>query len=197
MKRIVSWALGASLASFAFLAVPSAHADSYAVYSLTGDNGYNLIGINAAGDVVVESPFGCSTGDPNRCYEIFSNGSLISKSDSLTGFTLDNGSACSFTSPGNLLVGRSVCNGDWQVAGIRNDSGAPAVLDLFSNSSYLDLFGSADVLFVNSSGEFAMVNGLNDEIEEVIPTPEPATFILFLSIGLCGFLVLRHRATIR
>jgi hypothetical protein len=187
------WALGASLASFTFLAPASARADGYVLYNLTGDNGYNLIGINGSGDVAVESPFGCSSNDPNRCYEIFSDGLLVSKSDSLTGFTMENGAACGFSAGANqYAIGKSVCDAGNQVAGILNN-GDPEIVELFSNGGSMSLFGSADVLWVNSSGDFAVVDGLNDEIEEVIPTPEPATLILLLTAAACVVMVVLSR----
>lgn len=197
MKRIFYWALGASFASFALLAPVSARADSYAVYDLSGDSGYNLMGINAAGEVAIESPAGCSSADPNRCYEIFSNGELLSESDSLSGFTLDNGTSCSFAaSAAEYETGRSVCDGGNQVAGVMGDNG-PQIVEFLSNGSSLSLFGSADVLSVNAAGDFVVVNGLNDEIEEVIPTPEPAAIVLLLTAVGCLIMILRHRSSVR
>jgi hypothetical protein len=157
------------------------HAESYAVYAISGDNGYNLIGINAAGDVVIESSNGCSINDPNRCYETFSNGQLISESDTLTDFTPDNGTPCSYSAPsGVYLVGRSVCNDGQQVAGVLNGEEAE-ILALTSGGGGLGNFvlnGSADVLFVNSSGDFLVTDGADDTILQVIATPEPAGVIL-------------------
>jgi hypothetical protein len=177
--------------------VRSAHADSYNIYHLTGDNGYNLIGINAAGDVVIESPFGCSDSDPNRCYEIFSAGELISESDTIDGFAFDNGVSCVFEATSNeYLVGRSVCNSGEQIAGVR-DNGETEIIALLPGGNDLILNGTADVLFVNAAGDIAVVNGFNDEIDEVVPSPEPATFLLLLTAAAGLIFILRRRTWAR
>jgi hypothetical protein len=189
--------LGASLASFLLVPVRSAHANSYSIYHLTGDNGYNLIGINAAGDVIIESPFGCSDRDPNRCYEVFSAGELISESATLGDFAFDDGVSCVFDAiPDEYLVGRSVCNSGEQVAGVRNN-GETEIIALLPAGNDLILNGTADVLVVNAAGDIAVVNGFNDEIDEVVPSPEPATFLLLLTAAIGLTLILRHRTWAR
>jgi hypothetical protein len=190
LKQLSLWALGLSFASFILIPVRSAHADT--IYRLTSDNGYNLVGINTAGDVVIESPFGCSDSDPNRCYEIFSRSELISESDSVGDFAFDDGIPCTFNAtPTEYLVGRSVCNSGEQVAGVRNN-GEAEIIALLPGDSDLVLNGTADVLLVNAAGDIAVVNGFNDEIDEVIPTPEPAAFLLLLTALIGLALVLRR-----
>lgn len=173
-----------------------AHAGSFTVYPISGDNGYNIIGIDSAGDVMLEAPIGCSgVNDPNRCFELFSDGRLVSESDSLINFTADNGSACAYDSPGGAaLAGRSMCNGDEQVAGIRNDMSLQ--IQELSNGGLgsLVLYGTADVLFLNHAGDFVVTDGLNDEIYQVVQvTPEPTTLLLLGTAALATVWLARRR----
>lgn len=171
-------------------------ADSFVSYNITGDD-YNLIGIEANGDVAVESPYGCTANDPNRCYEIFSDGVLISKSDTLTNFTPDDGSSCSFTSlNGVYQAGKSVCDDGDQVEGVSND-GAPEIMFLSSTGADLATIGTADLLFVNGDGDFVVVDGMDDEIQEFMPTPEPRTVVLMLTAAIgVGVLLYRRKGLI-
>lgn len=194
MKRIMFWALATCVAA-GFAQSRPARADGLESFTLTSDNGYDVIGINAKGEVAIESPFGCSSGDPNRCYQIFDNGVLVSESDALTGFTADDGNTCAFTSTKTeLQVGRSVCNGGNQVVGVRMN-GQTQIVYLSYTGNDLVTIGTADLLFVNTAGDFVVVDGLDDEIREFTPTPEPGTLILLATamLGIGAFWYRRQR----
>ena len=201
MNRTLSRTCVLALLIFVWIAAACARAESFNVYAISGDNGYNIVGIDAAGDVVLSSPFGCSSSDPNNCYLTYSQGNLVSKSDTLSGFTTDNGAACSYSAPAGITsAGKSVCNGGYQVAGIFGDSIGDGVIEIASGSGAFNdpIFrGTADVLVVNGSGDFAVTDGLNDVIYQVVAvTPEPAAFVLFATAGF-GILWLRRRKLAR
>lgn len=191
-----SWALCASMALLG-LAIPrTAQAENFTGYTLTNDNGYNVVGIDANGNVAVETPFGCTSGDPNRCYDIFSNGKLVSQSDTLGSFVADDGMACSFSSATTeYQIGKSVCNGNNQVVGVRSNGQDQIVFVSYGGSDMVTV-GTADLLFVNPAGDFVVVDGINGEIREFTPTPEVGTLVLLITAmaGIGALLYRRQRA---
>ena len=80
----------------------SAFADTYQIFDLSGANNLFgvLLGIDTAGDVVI---YGSSE------YFTFSNGVLVSTSNSLPNIVFNNGTPCAVPA-GFLIAGNSVCN---------------------------------------------------------------------------------------
>ena len=174
---------------------PSAHADSYSIFNLGGDN-VTLLGIDASGDALLEQSAGCGTGGYFGCYEEFTDGAMTYSSDvAPTGFIAENGTACS--APAGLQqVGRSVCDNGFQVTGAYLGA-MPGVWETYPGSASPGDFvyeGSADVLFVNGAGDFVVADGLQDAVLQVTAvqvtaqTPEPSTMTLLATgaLGLCG-----------
>jgi hypothetical protein len=109
------------------------------------------------------------------CFETYVGGAGVSGSNFVPTMSWDNGSACG--SGLGLITSQTACNGDWAIFG--NYAGNNGLLaGLYSDSgSGFDYIhpGSVDKIFVNSSGDIAWVDGLNEQIYEAINTT-PALF---------------------
>jgi len=148
-------------------------ADTYTIVDLGDDSGRGIYGIDTAGDVVIWGSSGCGISSP-ICYVTYVNGVAIS--DSLTAPTLlyDNGTSCSST-PAGFNTSKTVCNGEWTGLGsLYNPNGDPNGVYIGSGS-VLDFLngGSADQVFLNSSGDFAWTDGQDDEMYEAIAISPP------------------------
>ncbi len=184
------------------LLTPSARADSYSIFNLGGDN-VTLVGIDASGDALLKQFSSCAgNGSSNGCYEEFTDGAMIYRSDvAPSSFIADNGAACS--APAGLQqVGRSVCDSGFQVTGAYLGA-VPGVWETYPGSASPGDFvyeGSADVLFVNGAGDFVVADGLQDSVLQVMAvqaaaqTPEPSTMTLLATgaLGLCGLMRRRN-----
>jgi len=163
------------LAGIFLFSVHPALADSYTIYDLGSDNARGIYGIDAAGDVVTWGTTGC--GSSSYCYSTYVDGVVTKDGGTAPALDYDDGTACSST-PAGFNVLKPVCNGGWMGFGaIYNSNGDPNGVYLASGAG-VDFLGngSADQVFLNSSGDFAWVDGLDDQIYVAIPNPPVEAF---------------------
>ncbi len=188
MRAMRIWALAACVAAAGLIASRAAQAESFAGYTLTGDKGYNPIGIDSQGNVAIQS----STG-----YDIFNAGQLVSQPVSLTNFTPDDGMACAFTSTATeIQTGESVCNGGNHVVGVQMNGASEIVYVSYTGTDVVTV-GTADLLFVNTAGDFVVLDGLDEEIREFTPAPELGSLALLATAAGAGALLLRRRSQVQ
>lgn len=170
----------------ALVATCSSVAETFTITPLSSDQGWNLIGVESTGAVVVLSSY---SGD----YETFLNGTLVSQSPTAPPpSAFDDGSACTPTMPSGFVTTAARCNGSFQaIDGFdfadnpdqhtpRLYSGSDLAADFVTN-------GGGGLLFLNSAGTLAWDDAYSDTIYEatpkaIAPTPEPSTLAL-LTIG--------------
>lgn len=183
MRRTILWGLAACAAAVGLSASRAAQAESFNDYTLTSGNGYTLIGIDSQGNVAIQSPTG---------YDIFNAGQVVSQPALLTSFTPDNGMACAFTSTAmRIQTGQSVCNGGNHVVGVQMNGASEIVYLSYTGADFVTV-GTADLLFVNTAGDFVVLDALDQEIREFTPAPEMGTLAL-LATAMAGVAALVHR----
>ena len=188
------------------LAGVPASADTYTIYNLTTDS-YLPVGIDDFGNVLIDTTSNCSViSGSGHCFELFSQGKLLSRSNTLpTSFVADNGTPCPFSPPPSFGVEKSVCNTGFQIVGL---FGPPReVLEFYPGSSPSgDLVSrnGVNILFVNDVGDSLIVDGSGDGaiFETVVNVSEPSTLVLFatgalvmaLGIGAQRFATMREQS---
>ena len=178
ISQLWSGALAFAAALVLFTAPTPAHADSYKIYDLGGANSFGIYGIDTSGAVVVFDAVG-------KLYSTFINGIPMSISSTAPVLDYDNGTPCSpVLSPGvTLIVGsKANCNNGYEVFGGEYLGGNKGVYTGPDPTDYLRS-GTVDELALNSSGDFAWTDGLDEENFEAInlttgQVPEPASLLL-------------------
>jgi PEP-CTERM motif len=150
-------------------------ADSYTIVDLGDANGHGIYGIDTSGDVVIWGSSGCGAGIAT-CYVTYTNGVATSDGATAPSLAYNDGTSCG-AAPAGFNVARSVCNDGWEGMGaLYNPNGDPNGVYFGSGSDLAFIHtGSADQLFLNSTGDFAWTDGRDDEMYELIQTVAPQT----------------------
>lgn len=178
MKQSSLWLNSAILAVVCLLfSSQPAVATTYDIYDLGNANGTNLYGIDSTGAVVLYNGM-CGFGSV-PCFETYVDGTGVSGSKFAPVLSWDDGSSCGSALQG-FITTASRCNNGWNVFGSPYDDGLLAGLYVDSNSG-LDFLhgGSVDKIYVNSDGDIAWVDGLNEQIFEAVVVSDPTTTSLF------------------
>jgi hypothetical protein len=173
MKMSTQWLHGAIAVFLAAIllsfSVP-ARADNYQIFSLGSANGTSLYGLDSTGAVVTYNSMCAFTSI--SCFETYVDGSGVSGSNFAPTLGWDEGSSCGSSLTG-IITSNTACNGEWAAFGnLYGNNGLLGGLYLDSASG-LDFLhaGSVDKIFVNSAGDIAWVDGLNEQIYEAVNTP--------------------------
>jgi hypothetical protein len=175
MKLLAQWLGSATVAVVVMLSSVTrpALADSYSIVDLGDANGHGIYGIDTAGDVVIWGTSGCGP-SAFYCYVTYVNGAATSDGSIAPILAYDNGTPCGST-PAGFHASKEMCNGGWTGMGsVYNPNGDPNGV-YFGSGSELDFIhsGSADQVFLNSTGDFAWTDGTDEEMYELIETSGP------------------------
>jgi hypothetical protein len=175
--------------------IPSAaSADTYQIFDLHSFQGNFIVGIDTSGAVVIRTFNPNSPPGPEFFYLTYVDGVLTNTSSTIPNLNYDNGTACVPTvnppvvwTPGD---GNTGCNNGHEVYNLdRSTFGSgiwtgPDITDKLTDPSNPIATGSTlDNVVINSSGDFAWGDGVNEIIFEAIdlttaPTPEPSSILL-------------------
>jgi hypothetical protein len=175
MKRFAQWFGSAAIAVVVMSSCVTrpAHADSYAIVDLGDANGHGIYGIDATGDVVVWGTSGCGP-SASYCYVTYTDGVATNDGSVAPTLAYDNGSSCG-SAPAGFNTSKQTCNGAWTGFGSLYNPNGDQNGVYFGSGSDLDFIhnGSADQVFLNSLGDFAWVDGQNEQMYELIQTSGP------------------------
>jgi hypothetical protein len=202
MKLLAQWLSGAVVVAIMFISAPRpAFADTYTIYDLGDANARGIFGMDTTGDVVIFQD-SCGAFGPS-CYLTYTNGLVTSDSSTAPDLVYDNGTPCAST-PAGFNASKKTCNhGLIGLGSLFNPNGDPNGVYTGSGDDLQLLHsGSADQVFLNSSGDFAWTDGRDEEIFEAIDTsksmvtPEPGTLLL-VGTGLLWFTAAVRRKALR
>lgn len=195
MKISKLWPSALAIAATLVLCIgpASAHADTYQIYDLGGANSAGIYGIDTSGTAVVFDSVG-------GLYSTFTNGIRTNISSTAPVLAYDNGTPCSpLLSPGMSLIGgtKASCNNGREVFGGEYLGGSKGVYTGPDPTDFLRS-GTVDELALNSSGDFAWTDGLDEENFQAIDlttdqVPEPASLFLLSTGVLAGMGTIRRR----
>jgi hypothetical protein len=186
-----------ALVATSFSALKPALADTYTIYNLGSDQGYNMVGLTASGAAVIYNDSCVFTSA--SCYTTYVNGEPANQSTTAPNLVYDDGGACT-SLPTGFDINRAVCNNGRIGFGTFYDSTTglgPAVYTGPDLSPQYLFPGILDGAFLNSSGDLLWDNGQANEFFEAIdtsssPVPEQSTLLL-LATGLVALTTLIRR----
>jgi hypothetical protein len=187
----------AALIATSFSALKPALADTYTIYNLGSDQGYNMVGLTASGAAVIYNGFCAFTSA--SCYTTYVNGVPVNQSMTAPTLLYDDGGACT-SLPTGFDINRAVCDNGRIGFGTFYDSttGLGPAVYTGPDASPAYLFpGTLDGAFLNSSGDLFWDNGQANEFFEAIdtspsPVPEQPTLVL-LATGLVALTTVIRR----
>jgi hypothetical protein len=174
ISKLPLFAATLPLAATLFLLPAPVDADTYQIFNLGSDDGYNIVGIDTSGEVVI---FNGITPE----YFTYANGVLVDTTSTLPSLTYDDGTPCSEPA-GFGPSGKVICNNGRIGFGSRFNTNGYADGVYAGPTSSLTLIqpgGTTDTVVLNSSGDFAWSNGIvEDNFEAIDLTSEPNSLLL-------------------
>lgn len=189
-----------------------AHADSFAITTIAHTHSANFLGIDAAGDFVVDVSNSLSHPHPScggvavspfsQCFETFYVGQTNPVfSTTAPNLTFDNGTACTPDPGAEFDVMNGRCNNGYEIFGAFSGptrgiwAGNDLALSFLNN-------GTFDGGFINSNGDAVFIDGLDNTLVFVDdatrnPIPEPASWLLIGSGAIAFIGALRRKANRR
>lgn len=212
LRRSSIAALAAILCLSAAVSRP-AHADSFTVTTIAHTQSANFLGIDSAGNFVINvtnslsnSPHptcgGISVSPSSLCFETFYLGQTDPIfSTTAPDLTFDNGTSCTPNPGAEFDVMNGRCNNGYEIFGAFSGPtrGIWAGNDLAL--SFLN-HGTFDGGFINSNGDAVFIDGLDNTLVFVEnttgnPIPEPASWLLIGSGAIAFIGALRRKANRR
>jgi hypothetical protein len=196
-SRLLLSAAAVAIAVLPFTLATPALADTYQIFNLGVANAHSIFGIDTAGAVVIQSPTG-----PGEAllYQTYVGGVLINSSTTIPGLAYDNGGSCTPTVSPPVTwisgVGATRCNNGHEVylGTFSTPPPNPEKRGIFTGPNLTDRLtdplmpfvesSTLDQVVMNSSGDFAWVDGLEETIFEAVDqsVPEPGS-LSFLATG--------------